>query len=324
MSITYYLVNGCWYLLSWLPLCVLYLFSDCIYYLLYYCIRYRRKVVRKNLVNSFPEKSLKEIIAIEKGFYAWFCDYVVETIKLRTMSAEELQKRMVFEGLETVYADMEKNNQTFCFAYLGHYCNWEWVSTLPLWTKDKLGCAQIYHPLENEAFNTLFVNLRGRFGSESISMSETLRRIIQLKNEKKKTLIGFLADQTPMWNSIHLWMDFLSQETPVFTGTERIAKQVNAYVCYIDITRPRRGYYHGLFKPVKVDAQTPVTSEYPITEVYMHLLEETINRAPAYWLWSHNRWKRKREVAERRMMEQEKRKEERIKANLAKDTNNNE
>ena len=119
-------------------------------------------------------------------------------------------------------------------------------------------------------------------------------------------------------------MDFLSQETPVFTGTERIAKQVNAYVCYIDITRPRRGYYHGLFKPVKVDAQTPVTSEYPITEVYMHLLEETINRAPAYWLWSHNRWKRKREVAERRMMEQEKRKEERIKANLAKDTNNNE
>ena len=324
MSITYYLVNGCWYLLSWLPLCVLYLFSDCIYYLLYYCIRYRRKVVRKNLVNSFPEKSLKEIIAIEKGFYAWFCDYVVETIKLRTMSAEELQKRMVFEGLETVYADMEKNNQTFCFAYLGHYCNWEWVSTLPLWTKDKLGCAQIYHPLENEAFNTLFVNLRGRFGSESISMSETLRRIIQLKNEKKKTLIGFLADQTPMWNSIHLWMDFLSQDTPVFTGTERIAKQVNAYVCYIDITRPRRGYYHGLFKPVKVDAQTPVTSEYPITEVYMHLLEETINRAPAYWLWSHNRWKRKREVAERRMMEQEKRKEERIKANLAKDTNNNE
>lgn len=324
MSITYYLVNGCWYLLSWLPLCVLYLFSDCIYYLLYYCIRYRRKVVRKNLVNSFPEKSLKEIIDIEKGFYAWFCDYVVETIKLRTMSAEELQKRMVFEGLETVYADMEKNDQTFCFAYLGHYCNWEWVSTLPLWTKDKLGCAQIYHPLENEAFNTLFVNLRGRFGSESISMSETLRRIIQLKNEKKKTLIGFLADQTPMWNSIHLWMDFLSQETPVFTGTERIAKQVNAYVCYIDITRPRRGYYHGLFKPVKVDAQTPVTSEYPITEVYMHLLEETINRAPAYWLWSHNRWKRKREVAERRMMEQEKRKEERIKANLAKDTNNNE
>ena len=98
------------------------------------------------------------------------------------------------------------------------------------------------------------------------------------------------------------------------------AKQVNAYVCYIDITRPRRGYYHGLFKPVKVDTQTPVTSEYPITEVYMHLLEETINRAPAYWLWSHNRWKRKRDAAERRMVEQEKRKEERIKANLAKET----
>ena len=320
MAVVYYVVNGFWYILSWLPLCVLYVISDFIFYLLYYFIRYRRKVVRKNLVNSFPEKSLREIIAIEKGFYAWFCDYVVETIRLRSMSQEELQKRMVFEGLEPIFEEMEKNNQTFCFAYLGHYCNWEWVSTLPLWTKDKLKCAQIYHPLENKAFNTLFVNLRGRFGSENIAMSETLRRIIQLKNEKQKTIIGFIADQTPMWNSIHLWLDFLNQETPVFTGTERIAKQVNACVYYIDITRPRRGYYHAIFKSIVDETKMPVASEFPITEIYMHLLEETINRAPAYWLWSHNRWKRKRDAAERRMVEQEKRKEERIKANLAKET----
>lgn len=236
------------------------------------------------------------------------------------MSQEELQKRMVFEGLDPIFEEMEKNNQTFCFAYLGHYCNWEWVSTLPLWTKDKLKCAQIYHPLENKAFNTLFVNLRGRFGSENIAMSETLRRIIQLKNEKQKTIIGFIADQTPMWNSIHLWLDFLNQETPVFTGTERIAKQVNACVYYIDITRPRRGYYRAIFKSIVDETKMPVASEFPITEIYMHLLEETINRAPAYWLWSHNRWKRKRDAAERRMVEQEKRKEERIKANLAKET----
>ncbi|MDO4756946.1 MAG: lysophospholipid acyltransferase family protein [Parabacteroides sp.] len=320
MSVVYHIVNGFWYLLSLLPLCVLYLISDLIFFLLYYCIRYRRKVVRKNLVNSFPDKSLKEIIVVEKGFYAWFCDYVVETIRLRSMSKEELMKRMSFEGLEAIYEEMEQEGKTFCFAYLGHYCNWEWVSTLPLWTKDKLKCAQIYHPLEDEAFNRLFVRLRGRFGSESISMSETLRRIIQLKNEKQKTIIGFIADQTPMWNSIHLWMDFLNQETPVFTGTERIAKQVNACVYYIDITRPRRGYYRAVFKPIVHDEKKPVESEFPITEMYMHLLEETISREPAYWLWSHNRWKRKREVAERRLEEQEKRKEERIKANLAKES----
>ena len=311
----YFLVNGFWYLMSLLPLRLLYFLSDCIYYLLYYCIRYRRKVVRKNLVNSFPSKSLKEIIKIEKGFYAWFCDYVVETLKVRSFSEEEISKRMTFEGLDAVYEDMERNGQTFCFAYLGHYCNWEWVASLPLWTKDKLKCAQIYHPLENAAFNKMFVNVRGRFGSESISMSETLRRIIQLKRDKTKTVIGFIADQTPVWNSIHLWMDFLNQGTPVFTGTERIAKQVNACIYYIDITRPRRGYYQAVFKPVKWSEEEG--KEYPISEAYMHMLEETIGRHPDYWLWSHNRWKRTRKMLEQRLEEQEKRKEERIKMALS-------
>ena len=259
----------------------------------------------------------KEIIKIEKGFYAWFCDYVVETIKVRSFSEEEMQRRMTFEGLEAIYDDMEKNGQTFCFAYLGHYCNWEWVASLPLWTGDKLKCAQIYHPLENEAFNKMFVDVRGRFGAENITMAETLRRIIQLKREKTKTIIGFIADQTPVWHSIHLWMDFLNQETPVFTGTERIAKQVNACIYYIDLFRPRRGYYHAVFKPVKWDEESE--KEFPITEAYMHLLEETIGRTPAYWLWSHNRWKRTRAVAEQMLAEQERRKEERIKANKGKE-----
>ena len=315
----YYLVTGFWSLLSWLPLGVLYFISDCIYYLLYYCIRYRRKVVRKNLINSFPKKSLKEIIDIEKGFYAWFCDYVVETFKVRNFSEEEMSRRMTFEGLDEVYEDMEKNGQTFCFAYLGHYCNWEWVASLPLWTKDKLKCAQIYHPLENEAFNKAFLNVRARFGSENISMAETLRRIIQLKREGTKTIIGFIADQTPVWNSIHLWMDFMSQETPVFTGTERIAKQVNACIYYIDISRPKRGYYQAVFKPVKWREEAE--KEYTITEVYMRMLEETIVREPSYWLWSHNRWKRTRALLEQRLIEQEKRKEERIKANSTKEVN---
>jgi KDO2-lipid IV(A) lauroyltransferase len=185
-----------------------------------------------------------------------------------------------------------------------------------LWINGKLKAGQIYHPLENEAFNKMFVDVRGRFGAESITMNETLRRIVQLKREGTKTIIGFIADQTPVWHSIHLWMDFLNQETPVFTGTERIAKQVNACIYYIDMQRPRRGYYHGVFK--KVEWKTDAEKEFPITEAYMHLLEETIGRAPAYWLWSHNRWKRTRAMAEQLQAEQEKRKEERIKANQPK------
>lgn len=297
-NMIYHLIRSLWKLMSLLPMWILYFISDLVYFPLYYVVRYRRKVVRKNLVKSFPEKAEKEIVKIEKGFYSWFCDYVVETIKIRSMNEKEMRERMTFDGLEEIYAQMEAKGQTLCFAYLGHYCNWEWVASLPLWTGDKLHCAQIYHPLENETMNKLFLEQRSRFGAENIAMNDTLRRMITLKKEGQKTIIGFIADQTPHWNSIHLWMDFFNQETPVFTGTERIAKQLDACLCYIDIQRTRRGYYKAHFKLMDLTGKT--TSEYPITETYMRLLEETIKQAPSYWLWSHNRWKRSREKFESR------------------------
>ena len=299
-NLNYRIISALWSFGAMLPFKVLYFLSDVIYLLVYYVARYRRKVVRKNLVNSFPEKTIKEIVLIEKEFYAWFCDLFVETIKLRSISNKQMSRRMTFDGLDEVYRHMEENGQTLCFAYLGHYCNWEWVTSLPLWTKDKLHCAQIYHPLENETMDRLFIENRGKFGSESIAMSDTLRRIVSLRKEGKKTIIGFIADQTPHWNSIHLWIDFLNQETPVFTGAERIAKQTNACLCYIDIERKKRGYYNAHFKLMKIDSDVS-TSEYPITETYMRLMEESIKKSSPYWLWSHNRWKRKRFLADRKV-----------------------
>ncbi|MBQ8360987.1 MAG: lysophospholipid acyltransferase family protein [Bacteroidaceae bacterium] len=313
MNITYHLVGTLWHLLSLLPLRILYILSDIIYYPLFYCVRYRRKVVHKNLVNSFPEKTGKEILEIEKGFYSWFCDYVVETIKVRTMSSEEMHRRMTFDGLDAIYEEMERGGHTLCFAYLGHYCNWEWVASLPLWTREKLHCAQIYHPLESKVFDKLFLEQRSRYGAENISMNQTLRRIVTMQRKGEKSIIGFISDQTPHWNNIHLWMDFLHQDTPVFTGTERLAQQTNGCLYYIDITRPKRGYYRATFRPMQVDKDA--TSEYPITETYMHMLEQSIKEAPAYWLWSHNRWKRKHEVYERKMEERERGKQERIRQN---------
>ena len=299
-NFNYYFFRSLWNFGALLPFKVLYLLSDIVYLLVYYIARYRRKVVRKNLVNSFPERTIKEIVQIEKKFYAWFCDFIVEILKVRSISNKQMCSRMTFDGLDEIYQHMEENGQTLCFAYLGHYCNWEWITSLPLWTKDKFHCAQIYHPLENETMNRLMLENRGKFGSESIAMNDTLRRIVRLQKEGKKTLIGFISDQTPHWNSIHLWMDFLNQETPVFTGAERIAKQMNVCSCYIDIECKKRGYYNAHFKLIKVDSDVS-KSEYPITETYMRLMEESIKKSSPYWLWSHNRWKRKRVLADKKV-----------------------
>ena len=302
MKITYYIIGGIWWLLSLLPLKILYLFSDMLYVLVHHVIGYRKKIVRKNLTNSFPEKSLDEIKQIEKGFYHFFCDYIVETIKQFSISKEEMKRRMVISGVDEMKDRMEKENKTFCFIYLGHFCNWEWIASLPYWVPNDILCAQIYHPLYNKAFDKLFLRIRNKFGGECIPMKETLRRIIELRRAKQKTIIGFISDQAPKWNSIHHFVDFLNQETPVFIGTEKIAKQVDALVYYGDVRRVKRGFYTCEFKPM---TEKPVKEipDWELTDAYAHLLEEMISRHPNFWLWSHNRWKRTKEEWLRRKTE---------------------
>lgn len=168
--------------------CEYFIFSDLLYIPLYYGVRYRRNIVRKNLVGSFPEKSQEEIIRIEKKFYHFFCDYMVETIKLFSMSKKQIMRRMTFSGVEDMKADLEKNNVNFGFMYLGHYCNWEWIASMAYWTGNDILCTQIYHPLYNKNFDKLFLRLRNQFGGECIPMRETLRRIITLKREHQKHL----------------------------------------------------------------------------------------------------------------------------------------
>lgn len=299
MKLLYYLFYAGWYLLSLLPFWLLYLISDGLYYLLYHVVRYRRRVVRKNLVNSFPEKSEAEIVRIEKEFYAFFCDCAVETIKQFSMSEAEMKRRMTFTGIDELQRDMRERGANFVFVYLGHYCNWEWIVSMASVVDKDIMCGQIYHPLYNKAFDRLFLDLRSRYGGVCIPMKETLRRIIEWKREKRNVVIGFISDQAPKWNSIHHFTPFLNQDTPVFIGTEKIGRQVNAVIYFADVTRPRRGYYECRLYRMVDDVNA--LKEFEVTDIYMQHLEAMIRRAPQYWLWSHNRWKRTRQEWERRM-----------------------
>lgn len=285
----YYIVFASWWLLSLLPLWVLYRISDVLYYLIYYIVRYRRRLVRKNLTESFPGKTSSEIIHTEKEFYSWFCDYIVETIKLMSISESEIKRRMKFEGVELI--DKYVNNGRPCAVYLGHYCNWEWVTSLPLWVSTAAECGQIYHVLENPDFNALFLYIRSRFGAVSVSMAETLRYIVRRRKEGKTLVMGFIADQTPFWNNIHYWTKFLNHDkTAVLTGAERLAKQADFATFYLDIHREKRGYYVAEFK--MITDKPKECAEFEITETSTRMLETSIHRQPYLWLWTHNRWKR--------------------------------
>ena len=291
MKIFYYIVLVVWYLLSLLPMKVHYFISDLMFILLYRLIGYRKQVIRHNLQDSFPEKSEEELRKIERGFYHFFCDYLVESVKLMTISTGNIRRRMVFKGTELV--DELINNGQSCAVYLGHYCNWEWVTSLPLWVSLKAQCGQIYHPIENKDFDRLFLRSRQRLGAVCIPMADTLRKIVEYKKAGQPVVIGYISDQVPYWMNIHHWVDFLHHDTPVLTGTERIARKMDHAVFFLDVRRVRRGYYEAEFKLITREPQK--MSDFEITDIYWKMLEESIHRAPEFWLWSHNRWKRTRE-----------------------------
>ena len=167
-TIAFHTLYALCYLLSLLPLRVLYVMSDITYLIVAHLLHYRRKVIRKNIASSFPEKSKEEQQQIERDFYRYFCDYFFETIKLASMSAGQLKRRMTFTGMEEINRVL--NSGQSCAIYLGHYGNWEWLTSLPLWVPEQVQCGQIYHPLENEATNRLFLKLRQHFHSRSIAI----------------------------------------------------------------------------------------------------------------------------------------------------------
>ncbi len=287
----YILAYGFWYAASLLPLWAHYLISDFLAFLLIYIIRYRHRVIWQNLKTSFPEKSDKELRALRKAFYHYFCDYLVETIKLMTMSHGQLRKRMTFTGLEEIKKVVDEGQSVALL--LGHYGNWEWITSLPNWLREDVTFCQLYHPLANEYFDKLFKFVRERQGSHCVPKKDALRWMVRCQQEGKIVICGYIADQSPKWNSIHHWVDFLRHDTPVFTGSEKLACHFNQAVFYGDMTHVSRGHYNCEFH--LLTRKPKEQPEFHITDVYFRELEKTIRRAPAYYLWSHNRWKRTHE-----------------------------
>jgi len=278
-------------LLARMPLGVLYLMADVVYVLMFCVVRYRRKLVRKNLVVSFPEKTKHEIRAIERRYYRNFADYMVETIKLLHVSDEQMCRRMRFEGLDIISRYMKDGKSVA--AYFSHCFNWEWAPSITLHLKDEFMSgdvfAQIYRPLRNEGFDALMLKLRGRFGSESIAKRTALRHFVDWKRRGVISVTGFMSDQKPSaGDDVHV-VEFLNHPTAVITGTEQLARRLGMAAVYWDIQKVKRGHYVITVRKLADDVSK--TAPMAVTDTYFKMLEQTIRRQPEIWLWTHNRWK---------------------------------
>lgn len=273
--------------ISLLPLFILYRLADVFYLLVYHVFGYRRNVVRENLIRSFPEKSPAEINDIEKKYFRYLASLVVEIVKMKSISKKELNKRVKFKNVDLVEAYLQNQESVlFCSA---HYGNYEWVCM-------GIGLAfsgehyPIYKPLSNPLFDSWFFKMRSKFGNRMVAMRQTLRAI--QANKHTANMFTFGSDQAPSKEESNYWTTFLNQETSIQLGIEKIARKTNRPVFYLKINYKKRGYYEVDCVPICLDPSK--TEEFEITELQTRFLEEMINEEPAYWLWSHRRWKHKR------------------------------
>lgn len=282
------------YLISLLPFWMLYGLSNFFYVIVFHLIGYRKKVVLENLRKSFPEKTEQEIRLICRQFYLHFCDVILETIKLLTISKDAFKKRCHFdeEALRTLGGFYEKKQSIV--MVLGHCGNWEWSAIAHILYFDLL-LTGVYHPLSNKDADRLIYRLRSRFGGSFVPMNQVLKHLLKLRQENIPTSLGLISDQTPPPEGAY-WTQFLNQDTPVFNGTEKIAVKFDYPVVFITMVKPKRGHY---VLGAKLLAEHPKsTQENEISEMHVRYLEKMIRQQPYSWLWSHRRWKHKKPVSQ--------------------------
>ena len=287
-ALAFYIFYGFNWVFTLLPLRVLYMFSDFLYFVLYYIISYRRKVVAENLRNSFPEKSAGELKIIEKKFYRHLADLMIEILKLTHMSKAQSLEHMKIDNAELL--DRLYSEGRDVIAVIGHYNNWEWLKSLIFHTQHQT--VSIYKPLQDWRFDKFLLDLRKREGMILTPMSHIVREIIEARKANRRSIYSFITDQTPPKGDIKYWTKFLNQDTPVYLGVEKIASKYDMAVVFFNVRKIRRGYY--CYTPELLFEHSTGLPEFAITESHVRKLEEIIRENPEYWIWSHRRWKHKK------------------------------
>ncbi|WP_162127443.1 lysophospholipid acyltransferase family protein [Flavobacterium phycosphaerae] len=276
------------WLISILPFRLLYLFSDGIYVLVYHVIGYRKKIVRNNIAIALPHLSEVERLQIEKKFYHHMCDMFLEMIKTMTISRAELDKRYTFTNID-LYLDLEKKQKSIA-VLMAHYASYEWAISMNNIINFE-GFA-IYKKIANKYFDKLVRDIRSKFKATLITNRETIRIIEKNAKNKHLGVYGFASDQSPQLSKTHHWSTFMGVETPVHTGAEMLAKRFDMNVIFLKTRKVKRGYYEGTFEYL---AENPKeVPNYQISDEFLKRVEKQILEAPEYYLWTHKRWKHRK------------------------------
>jgi len=274
-------------LVSRLPLRILYIFSDILFFINYYIIGYRKKEVLDNLKNSFPEKSDKEITDISKKFFSNFCDYLAEMLKAFTISNVESRVRMQHLNQEVFHEAKAEGKNVILLS--GHVFNWEWFNALATIVPQK-DCHPVYRKMSSKFWEQKIKLIRNRFNNKSLEANEVIKHIFRTPNDGN-SIYMFVADQTPNIHSVNYGLKFLNQKTPAFVGYDKLSTRMDMVFIYCEMKKVKRGFYQVNYHRIYPEGEKFV--EHEVVRKFHTLLENTINKRPDNWLWSHRRWKYK-------------------------------
>lgn len=267
-----------------------YVVENIVFFILFCCLRYRMKVVTENLRNSFPEKSEAERRRIRRRFYRTLAEIFVDTVSL---AGVKKSRRMIR------FANAEGHSRATAgrdwIALMAHFGCWEYGSFWGTYEPSQVVVA-VYHPLRSTVMEELYQRLRRRHNTMTVAMGESLRFYLRNRNggiEGKNLVMGLIADQNPPRRPDSHWFRFLNQDTLFFDGGEKLALKCRLPVYFARMDRVRRGFYEMSFECI-YDGEEEV-AEHEITERYVRRLESMIRERPELWMWSHRRWKHKRE-----------------------------
>lgn len=273
------------YFISKLPLKILYIFSDVMFFLNYYLVGYRKKVITQNLINSFPEKSEEEIREIRKKFYRNFSDYLVETIKSFSISETEARVRMQHIN-QDVFHEVQKEGKNIILL-AGHVFNWEWINALARIVPQK-HCHPVYRKVNSDFWENQMKKVRNKFGNEALEANEVIRNIFRTNNDGS-SIYMFVADQTPHFSHVTYGLEFLNQRTPAFIGYDKLATRMDLAFIYCEMKKVKRGYYQVNYHRIYPDNER--FTEHEVVRKFHKLLENTLHKNPDNYLWSHRKWK---------------------------------
>ncbi len=272
-------------LFSQLPLRILYVLSDFIFFVIYHVVGYRRKVVLENLQNSFPEKTPQELKKIERNFYVNFCDYIVETLKSFTISSTELRVRVQHLNQDVFHEAKAENKNVILLA--GHIFNWEWYNALTTIVPQEKSYP-VYRKVQSSFWEEKIKEIRNRFGNQALEAKEVIRHIFKNPNDGN-SIYMFVADQTPHFSEITYGLNFLNQRTPAFIGYDKLSTRMELAFVFCEMKKVKRGFYQINYYRIYPDGEKFAAHE--VVKKFHVLLENTINKRPDNYLWSHRRWK---------------------------------